>query len=206
MDRAGKDLSGTGIKLPEPAYQGNLPVESALLARRSIRSFSESALDLFELSQLLWAAQGVTRPNGYRTSPSAGALYPLEIQVVAGSVVNLDPGVYRYRPEENMIMNISRGDVRKDLAEAALGQSMIARAPVIIAISAVYVRTTRKYSERGIRYVLMEAGHAAQNVHLQAVSLHLGTVVVGAFYDDKVKKVLSLEENENPLLLMPVGR
>lgn len=194
------------IKLPGPAYDGKLAVEAAFRGRRSIRNYREGPLDLKEISQLLWAAQGVSRPGGYRTCPSAGALYPLELQLVAGRVDGLPCGSYRYDCANHAILYENGVDIRHDLASAALGQSMISRAPTTIAISAVFERTTRKYGERGIRYVFMEAGHAAQNIHLQAVSLNLGTVVIGAFRDAEVKRALGLQPEESPLLLMPVGK
>jgi SagB-type dehydrogenase family enzyme len=200
------NLSGKMIELPGPAHDGKLPVEAAFLGRRSIRNYKEDPLDLKEISQLLWAAQGIIRPGGYRTCPSAGALYPLEIQLVAGRVDGLLCGSYGYDCANHRILHKSEKDMRHDLAVAALGQSMISRAPATIAICGIFERTTRKYGERGIRYIFMEAGHAAQNIHLQAVSLNLGTVVIGAFRDDEVKKALGLQPDESPLLLMPVGR
>lgn len=194
------------IRLPTPVHEGKISVESALLARCSTRSFSDSSLSPSEISQLLWAGQGETRKGGYRTCPSAGALYPLELRLVVGEVSGLPAGVYRYSVEEHALVQCGAKDVRRRLAEAALGQSMVARAPAIIAVCAVYERTTRKYGQRGIRYVFMEAGHAAQNIHLQAAALNLGTVVVGAFHDERVKEVLELQPEEEPLYLMPVGR
>jgi SagB-type dehydrogenase family enzyme len=197
---------GLIIKLPSPALDGKLAVEAAFAGRRSIRDYSEGSLDLNQISQLLWAAQGIVRPGGYRTCPSAGALYPLELQLAAGTVDGLPCGSFRYDFTDHAVVLENESDIRGALAAAALGQSMISRAPVTIAISAVFERTTRKYGERGIRYVFMEAGHAAQNIHLQAVSLTLGTVVIGAFRDEEVKKALGLQPGESPLLLMPVGR
>ncbi len=200
------NVAGKIIKLPAPAYDGKLAVEAAFLGRRSIRNYKEAPVELKEISQLLWAAQGITRPGGYRTCPSAGALYPLELQLVAGRIDGLPCGAYRYDCANHAILHEGEKDIRYDLAAAALGQSMISRAPATIAISAIFERTTRKYGERGIRYICMEAGHAAQNIHLQALSLNLGTVVIGAFRDTEVKNALGLQPNESPLLLMPVGR
>ncbi|SPF43770.1 putative enzyme [Syntrophobacter sp. SbD1] len=176
------------------------------MGRRSVRNYEDCQLDLMEVSQLLWAAQGVTRPSGYRTCPSAGALYPLEIQLVAGRVEGLLSGTYRYDAINHAVVHVDKKEIRQELAAAALGQPMILRAPVTISISAIFERTTRKYAERGIGYVFIEAGHAAQNIHLQAVSLNLGTVVIGAFRNDEVKKALGLDPDEMPLILMPVGR
>ncbi len=193
------------IKLQRPDLGGGVSLEKALAARRSVRTFKGNLLDMRTVFLILWAAQGSNRSSGFRTCPSAGALYPLETLLVAGNVEGLAAGVYRYIPVRHEIRQTLEKDIRRELAEAALGQSMVARAPIVIAITAVYDRTTRKYGERGRRYVHMESGHAAQNVHLEAVSLNLGTVVVGAFEDDRVKALLGLERDEHPLILMPVG-
>ena len=197
---------GGRIKLPEPSYMGNTSVEAALSQRRSIRDYSGENLTLDEVSQLLWAAQGITAPWGGRTAPSAGALYPLELYVVVGNVEGIDKGVYKYSREEHELEKVKEGDIRAELADAAVGQECVRDAAIDIVFTAVYERTTRKYGERGIRYVHMEAGHAAQNVYLQAVSLDLGTVVIGAFFDDRVKELVNAGEQENPLYIMPVGR
>jgi len=194
------------IKLPEPRLDSQTSIESALCRRRSVREFDKKPLALPEVSQLLWAAQGLTGPEGKRTAPSAGALYPLEVYVVAGKAGDLPAGVYRYRPEGHDLLLVAQGDQRAKLATAALGQDWLADAPVTIVLAAVFERTARRYRQRAERYVLMEVGHVAQNVHLQAVALDLGTVVVGAFDDAEVKQVLSLAANEQPLCLMPIGR
>ncbi|MBA7701947.1 hypothetical protein ES703_110695 [subsurface metagenome] len=194
------------ITLPEPRCDSDVSVEEALLKRRSVRNYTDEALTLQEVSQLLWAAQGITDPSGKRTAPSAGALYPLELYVVVGGVEDVAKGVYKYEPQQHELVRVLDGEQRKALAAAALNQQSIAQGAIDIVITAIYERTTRKYSDRGIRYVHMEAGHAAQNVYLQAVAMNLGMVVIGAFYDDQVKEVLNLPENEEPLYIMPVGR
>jgi SagB-type dehydrogenase family enzyme len=199
------NLAGV-IKLPEPRPDGTISVESALRRRRSVREFGKGALTLAEISQLLWAAQGITGPEGQRTAPSAGALYPLEVFLVACDQDQSPAGVYRYRPQGHDLIPVVRGDQRAKLAGAALEQDRLKEAPVTIVIAAVYERTARKYKQRAERYLHMEVGHAAQNVHLQAVALDLGTVVVGAFDDAEVKRVLTLAVNEQPLCLMPVGK
>jgi SagB-type dehydrogenase family enzyme len=193
------------IQLPQPKYAGGLSVEEALRERRSKRSYQDEPLLLSQLSQLLWAAQGINNEAGYRTAPSAGALYPLEIYVAAGSVQTLSQGLYKYLPEKHSLQKIKDGDLRSGLAGAALRQGSVAHGAVDIVISAVYERTTGKYGERGIRYVHMEAGHVAQNIYLQAVSLNLGTVTIGAFDDEAVRKLLQMPEGEVPLYVMPVG-
>jgi len=194
------------IKLPEPAEDSKTSIEKALLKRRSVRSFKDVSLTLAEVSQLLWAAQGITSPRGLRTTPSAGALYPLEVYIVAGNVDALPDGVYHYRPVKHELIRIVKGDKRNELCAAALGQTSVRNAAAVLVFAAVYERTTVKYGERGIRYVHMEAGHTAQNVFLQAVPLNLGTVVIGAFDDDGVRKVLKISDREQPLYIMPVGR
>ena len=194
------------IKLPEPVQDSKTSIEKAIRERRSVRSFKESPLTLAEVSQLLWAAQGITSPRGLRTAPSAGALYPLEMYLVAGNVDALPDGVYHYRPIRHELVRVIAGDKRPELCAAALGQSSVRNAAAVIVFVAVYERTTGKYGERGIQYVYMETGHAAQNVALQAVPLNLGTVVIGAFQDAEVRKVLKMSGREQPLYVMPVGR
>ena len=194
------------IRLPGPAQDSKTSIEKALLKRRSVRSFKDSSLTLAEVSQLLWAAQGITSPGGLRTAPSAGALYPLEIYLVAGNVDALPDGVYHYRPVKHELARVIRGDKRTELCAAALGQTSVRNAAAVIVFAAVYERTTVKYGARGVQYVHMETGHAAQNVSLQAVPLHLGTVVIGAFQDAEVRKVLKMPDREQPLYVMPVGR
>jgi len=194
------------IKLPEPRYQSDVSVEEALLNRRSVREYSGEPLTMAEVSQLLWAAQGITDPRGFRTAPSAGALYPLEVYVAAGNVEGLAPGVYKYSPQGHKLLKVAAGDRRSELASAALGQEWVEEGAIDMVFTAVYERTTQKYGDRGIRYVHMEAGHAAENVYLQAEALGLGMVVVGAFHGDQVKDVISAPAEEQPLYVIPVGR
>lgn len=195
------------IPLPPSRSAGPVSVEEAIHRRRSIRQFTDAGLDLKEVGQLLWAAQGITSPaTGFRAAPSAGATYPLEVYLIAGKVKDLDPGVYRYLSAEHRLVRVREGDLRRPLSEAALGQSPIREAPTTFLIVAVYQRTVRRYGGRAERYVHMEAGHAAQNVALQAVALGLGSVVIGAFQDNEVKRAVGLGREEEPLYLIPVGR
>ncbi len=198
--------SPSEVRLPEPKVDGKLSVEAAILLRRSVRRYAGDPLTLGEVAQLLWAAQGVTDASGYRAAPSAGALYPLEVDVLCGRVEGLEPGVYRYSPKAHSLSRRLQGDRRSHVSSAALGQSAVAEAPAVLVISAVFERTLHKYGERGIRYIHTEAGHAAQNVCLQAVALKLGSVHIGAFQDDQVTKGLELQEGEKPLILLPIGR
>ncbi len=192
------------VTLPTPKYESNFSVEEALESRRSIRAYKSEPLTLQHLSQLLWAAQGITYANTYRTAPSAGALYPLEIYLVAGDVVDLSPGVYKYHPDGHKMTLQVEGDKRKAVAKAALFQNWMSKAPVMVVITAVYRRTSKKYGKRGDRYVHIEVGHVAQNIYLQAGALNLGTVIVGAYSDQIVKNILNLQE-EQPLAIMPIG-
>jgi len=198
--------SNEHIKLPKPELTGKQSVEMLLQQRRSVRSYQKLALNLAEVAQLLWSAQGVSDTQGLRTAPSAGALYPLKLFIVVGKVNELSPGIYQYNPEDHSLLKTADGDLRKLLQKAAFNQSCIGDAAIIFVFTASYQRTTGKYGERGVRYVHMEVGHAGQNLFLQAEALDLGTVVVGAFDDDEVRKVLSLDSDIQPLSLMPVGR
>ena len=194
------------IMLPEPRTTGEISIEEVILHRRSVRSYTKEAITLNDLSQLLWAAQGITSEEGFRTAPSAGALYPLEVYVVAGNVDGLSSGVYRYRAEGHTLQRIHDGDLRKNLSECALKQTQITGAAVDIVFAAVFKRTTAKYGERGVRYVYIEAGHAAQNVYLQAEALGLGVCAVGAFYEQEVSELLALSDDESPIYILTVGK
>jgi SagB-type dehydrogenase family enzyme len=189
------------ISLPSPITDGQNSLEKVLSERRSIREFQSNALELAEIGQLLWAAQGITDKRGYRTAPSAGALYPLELYVVSSEAT------YQYEPVAHTLKLHQEGDLRKDLFEVALKQEAIYEAPVTIVITAVFARVEQKYgSARSPRYVHLEAGHAAQNILLQAVSLDLGATPIGAFEDRKVQSVLGLPADHEPLYLIPVGK
>ncbi|MCX8183284.1 MAG: SagB/ThcOx family dehydrogenase [Crenarchaeota archaeon] len=196
------------VKLPSPDVIGRMSVEEAIQRRRSIRSYADKPLSLQDVSQLMWAAQGITDPaRGFRAAPSAGATYPLEVYLVVGEngVTGLDEGLYRYDPYEHQLESILKGDLRSSLAEAALDQGWVREAPVNIVIAAVYERTTGRYGERGIRYVHMEVGHVGQNLYLQATARGLGMVVIGAFKDDQVQSLLKLPYEQKPLYIIPVG-
>lgn len=199
------DASSLRLDLPEPRREGRMSLEQALTQRRSVRAWKAEPLPLAALSQLLFAAQGITDPRGLRTAPSAGALYPLEIFAVAGAVTGLDAGLYRYEPAGHRIERVVAGELRAALAGATWGQEWMAGAPLVLVIGAVPERASGKYGGRAMRYVHVEAGHAGQNVCLQAVALGLGSVVVGAFDDDRVRNVLGLPAEVDPLVLLPLG-
>jgi SagB-type dehydrogenase family enzyme len=193
------------VKLPGMETSGRSRIEELITKRRSVRRYKDKKFSESVISRLLWAAQGISSWDGLRTSPSAGALYPLEIHVVTGGEGELEPGVYRYIPEGHILSREVAGDLREKLSKAALSQPMVRSAPVSFVITAVYARITGKYGNRGLRYAHMEAGHAAQNVCLLGVELGIGTCTVGAFEDEEVKKVLKLPANEEPLYILPLG-
>ena len=195
------------IKLPAPSLDGKMSLEAAIKKRRSVRSYTDEPLTLAQVSQLLWSAQGITDPaRGFRTAPSAGALYPLTVYLVAGDVKGLSPGVYRYIPKGHKLALVAKGDRRDGLCAASLSQSPIREAPISMVISGDYAVTARKYGERAPRYAHIEVGHVGQNVLLQAVALNLSAVGMGAFDDDQVRKALGTPENETPLYIIPVGK
>ena len=193
------------IKLPRPRFKGKISVEQAVRLRRSTRNFPGKPIALEQLSQLLWAAQGVTGAYNERTVPSAGGTFPVEMYVVAGNVTDLPAGIYKYKPRVHALDFVCAGDRREELADAAIQQNCVARGAASIVLAAVYERTTAEYGERGVQYVHMEIGHVGQNIHLQAVSLGLGAVAVGAFEDHAVADLLGLPRNEKPLYILPVG-
>jgi len=181
-----------------------MSVEQAIGNRRSLRHYSGN-LSLADISQLLWSAQGETHSEGYRAAPSAGALYPLEVYLVAGDVAGLSAGIYRYRPDQHELIQLGAADLRRDLTSAAYGQYFMQTAAVVLVITGVYERTGKKYGQRARRYLHMEAGHAAENVYLQAEARGLGTLIMGAFDDERVQMVLGLPDDHQTLGLMPIG-
>lgn len=202
--------TATGIALPDPTREGTTSVEAAIANRRSRREFSDDPMTLAEVGQLLWAAQGITaRRSGFRAAPSAGATYPLEVYLLTGDpgVEGLDRGVYRYDPAAHRLERVRSGDHRAGLRAAALDQEWVGAGAVDIVITAIDERTTGRYGDRGRRrYVPMEAGHAGENLYLQAEALELSLVCVGAFRDEEVRSILDVSAKERPLSIYPVGR
>ncbi len=193
------------IQMPRPVLEGGLPLEQALLNRRSQRNFADRPLTLSQVSRLLWAAQGLTGESGYRTAPSAGALYPLEVYLFSGRTEGLAPGAYHYDPGAHQLLLVKEGDQRPGLCRAALSQQAVAAAAACLVITAVAERTTAKYGQRGLLYVLMEIGHAGQNILLEAESLGLGAVPIGAFTQNEVNGLLELGRREQAFYIIPVG-
>ncbi len=204
----GNIQEGKRMKLPKPKTHGEVSLETAIKRRRTIRSFTSEPLSLEQCSQLFWAAQGITEDRGFkRAAPSGGALYPMDIYAVVGEncVKGLESGAYHYDPKGHAVSLVSKGDLRNKVAGAALSQTWMATAPLNILITAEYYRITRKYGKRGIRYAIIEAGHIGQNILLQSEAMGLGAGIVGAFNDEKVRRVVNIPPNYEPLLILPVG-
>jgi SagB-type dehydrogenase family enzyme len=191
--------------LPAPNLDGKISVEQSIKSRRSIRSYKQEPIALAQVSQLLWAAQGITSSDGFRSAPSAGATYPLEIYLVVGKVTDLTAGIYKYLNKDHVIVKTSDGDKRAELSDTALSQEWIKEAPIAIVVCGVYERTSKKYGNNAQKFVHMEVGCVAQNVYLQATALGLGTTFVGAIEDDKITSVLHLDNDEHALCILPVG-
>lgn len=194
-------MTESRITLPQPCTSGTMSLETAIAQRRSVRRYTPEVLTLEEIGQLLWAAQGITGgKDARRAAPSAGGRHPLVLYVCRSD------GIWRYHPQGHYLARHLEQDMRDDLVDAAWRQKFIAKAPCVFIISAIAERTTGQYGERGeLRYVPMDAGHAAENLLLQAVALGLASVPVGAFEDAAVKQALALPEQEEPLYILPIG-
>ena len=192
------------VPLPEPAVDGG-GLFDALARRRSVRAYGPEPLALGELSALLWAAAGVTaRQQGFafRTAPSAGGLFPVEHYVVANRVEGLESGLYHYDVLGRALERLVVADLRVPLANAALGQRICADAQAVFVWTAVLERSRWKYGERFARYVLLDAGHIAENVALAAVALGLGTCQIAAFFDEEAAALLGVDPDAEPVVYM----
>jgi len=186
------------ILLPKPILKGSKSLEECIYERESVRSYGEKPIEIEKISQILWATQG--KKGNKRTVPSAGATYPLEIYVTIK-----DKGYFHYNYTKHILEIITDKDLSKKLAEASWNQHFITEVYFNIIICAIFGRTTERYGQRGVRYVHIEVGHCAQNIHLEAVALGLCSVPIGAFDDEKVKEVLGLKKNIEPLYIIPIG-
>jgi SagB-type dehydrogenase family enzyme len=195
------------VDLPQPVYTGRMTVAYALKVRRTVRSFKPQSLSLKQLGQILWAGYGITANPFFKTVPSAGATYPLDLYAVVGQngVKDLAPGVYHYRPAKHELRRVKSGDFRHEVARRAWSQSWMAFAPMMIVITGEYGRTTWKYTARGRLYVQVEAGCAAQSIFLMVQDLGLAAGIVGAMRVSAVRDKLGLPDEHEPLLVMPVG-
>ena len=194
------------IALPAPRLKGRMTVEAALASRRSRRAYAGDPVALVDAAQLLWAAQGVTGPEGRRTAPSAGALFPLEVYLSATRVEGLPPGIYKYSPAEHSLVLHVAGDRRRQLTAAAADQDCMRFSACALLFAAVYERTTVKYGRRSMQLVCMEAAHALGNAHLQATALGLSSCPVGAFDAEQIRQAAQLPDSEEPVYLLTAGK
>lgn len=191
---------GAQIKLPEPKFDGTVSVEKALKDRRTVRVYKDAPLSMSDVSQILWAAQGITEPKrGLRTAPSARAQYFLTVYFFAGNVTGLNPGMYRYVPAGHVLEPVTGGDMKEKLYKA-VGQAPIQKAPAALVIAGAKDRAKNE------GWMYLEAGHAAQNVYLEGVSLGIGTVTMAGFDADAVGKAIGLPAGEKVLYVMPLGK
>jgi SagB-type dehydrogenase family enzyme len=200
-------LAAEAIKLPQPNTTGGMALAEALKNRRTVRHFASRSLDLVQISQLLWEGDGASDTRGLRTSPSAGATYPLDLYLVVGErgVTDLPAGLYHYDVASHALMPLSKGNLHSPVARACLRQAWMAEAPVMVVITGEYRRCTKRYGQRGIRYTDIEAGNVSQNLFLAAEALGLGAGIVGAFDDKALAQALNLPPAHEPLLVMPLG-
>jgi len=195
------------IKLPPPATKGAVSVEEALQNRRSTRKFANRSLELAQISQLLWAADGINNPQGKRTAPSGRAAYPIDLYLVAGErgVTSLAPGVYRYVVADHSLESVASGELRPAVAKACNSQVWIGEAPVIVVITGDIQRSAAKNGDQAALFTHLEAGFVGQNILLQAGALGLGAGVAGGFKDQPLAQALKLPGSDTPFLVMPVG-
>lgn len=195
------------MQLPAPLTDGPIPFENILANRRTVREYASEAMSIDGAAQLLWAAYGITEHGIWnrRTVPSAGAIYPMEIYLIAGDIEEIGPGVYRYDAEEHTLEPMRAGDIRPDLAEACTQQEWMEHAPMAIVICTDFAKATSKYGERGAFYAFFEAGHIAQNIYLQGESMGIGIAEVATFEDEELSGVVGQALNHRPLLVMAAG-
>jgi len=191
------------VKLPEVKGVRGIPLEEAIEKRRSRRRYKGGSLSLEELSRLLFYSYGITGERGFRASPSAGALYAIDVYVAVNNVDGLKEGIYLYMPEEHSLDVRREGRFGIEMTESALGQRMLRDAQVVIALVAVPERMEWRYGERTTRYITLEAGHIAQNIYLEATSLGLGACAIGAFDDESMSRIF---EGRPVIYLVTVGR
>jgi SagB-type dehydrogenase family enzyme len=195
------DRARSTVTLPAPRTDGSMSIEAALAGRRTVRELAPHPLTDAEIGQLLWAAQGVTHDEVRRTAPSASSLFPLEVYVASAA------GLAHYLPGEHALERVADADLRPALQAASGEQTFVGHAPLVVIICAVSARLAGRHGpERATRYAAFEAGHAGQNLLLQAVALDLGSVPIGSFEDAEVARLLGLPADEVPLYLFAVGR
>ena len=190
----------TVVELPSPELTGTVSLEQSLHDRRSAREYAATPLTLDEIGQLLWAGQGITDDDGHRTAPSAGARYPLELYAVTATEL------MHYLPAGHRVEQRADTTILGALPEAAFDQEFVGNAPLVVVIAADPARTEQEYGAMAGDLVQREAGHAAQNILLQATALGLVAVPVGGFDPATVEGLLALPPDQAVQYLIPIGR
>jgi len=198
--------AGQAVRLPGPDTTGKVTLERAIATRRSVREYAPGPLGLAEVSQLLWAAQGITGPGGKRATPSARAVYPLQVWLAANEVTDLPPGIYRYEPQGHALTLIAAGSPRDSLSAAARGQASIQRAAAVVTVLGDRRLAAERFGANAERWLGMEAGFVVQDVYLECTALGLGTVMIGGFDPTAARRALGAAADWEVLGLMPVGR
>ena len=194
-------------KIELPAFEAVQPIslDKTLRQRKSVRDYQDRSISKGQLAYLLWASTGIQRvEDGYefRTAPSAGALYPIETYVLVNKVEALEPGVYHYAIRLHQLELLKQHDLRRQIASAALGQTMCATAAAVFIWTVIFERCKWKYGQRAYRYIYLDAGHIAENLALAAVSLNLGSCEIGALYDDHVNAIIGIDGIEESTICM----
>jgi SagB-type dehydrogenase family enzyme len=202
------------VKLPPPELELKLALAEALSRRCTARDLMPGAVALHELSTILYYAYGITRPNEgsnfprpFRTAPSGGALYPLELFFHTTQVGEIDSGLYHYNPTRNGIRLLRQGDATACISEALVQSELPSTFSLLIFVTALFQRSVFKYGDRGYRFVLLEAGHVAQNINLAASGLGFGSVNIGGFFDHEVDDFLDLNGvTHSTIYLVGIGK
>lgn len=198
-----KKILNEAVKLPEPETKEGPSIWDCLRRRRSWRNYKNQPVSLMELSQILWGSYGVTAKEwGYylRTAPSAGALYPIEIYVASFNVDGLKKGIYHFNPKDMSLNGVFDGDFSREITNACLGQDFILDSAFALIFTAILLRTTSRYRERGIRYILMDLGCIIQNTYLSLTALGMGGCIIGAFSDSAMNKIMNLDPQKELVL------
>lgn len=195
------------VSLPKPEFSPDIQFWDIINKRHSTRAFKNEPISKMELSLLLHGQTGLTRvfPKfAFRTIPSAGGLFPLEIYVAINNVSEIEQGIYHYNIEKHELECLKQGDFSKTVADACYGQRMVAKSAINFIWTAIIERTRITYGERAYRFIYLDCGHLGQNFYLAAEALGLNACVVGAYYDDDINQILDLDETKEFAIYMGV--
>lgn len=202
-------LPADSISLPQPDYRSSNSIEAVLKSRKTRLDFTQNALSQKQISQLLWAAQGINVDWGDRTAPSAKSTYPLTVFLIANNVDGLDAGEYQYIAGDRTPLHQLKPIKKVEMGEALftlLNQSSFNKIPAILVITGNMGKMAEAYG--GISHdkeVYLEAGYTAQNIALEAESLKLGTNVSTNFDELKLRELITVSSSDTIILLMPIG-